>query len=197
MKNTQIAQNYKKYNTIEARHAALNHMFFSVACIVANIDGKINKLEKESIIKEFPFFEATKNPFKNQTSEVESLYFCCRRILKFCNENNQIIKNLFVKILKIISSDGAINAREIEVIEKLIKYLKLPEELAYKTFEVYFAVPSKAKIKALTKSELKKLMVSLHPDKFFSLELKDKKLKTKIINLANSRLQVLNEYYSK
>jgi hypothetical protein len=197
MKATIENNNAKKYNTIEARHAALNYLFVNIAYIAASCDGKINSIEVEAIKKEFPFFNNGSTTLENLNTNPEYLYFCCQRILKFCNNNTQIINSLFVKIFKILAADGTINPSEISLLEKIVSYLKLPGTLIYKTFEIYFTPLSSDKIKLIKKAELKKQIASLHPDKFYSLNLKNENLKITILNLANNRLKILNEYYKK
>jgi hypothetical protein len=192
-----LAENYNNYITIEARHTALNHLFLSVAQILVNTDGVMNEPERDAMMMEFPFFHNKAEFFSDEIINPNYLYFSCRRILKFCRGNIKIISGFMLKLFKVAVADGALNAREIEFLEKTADHLGMPARVLSSMFEVYFSPLSEVRLKKMSRVELKREITKLHPDKFYALSTIDDKLKVSIIHLANNRLKVLNEYYHK
>lgn len=192
-----LAESYNNYITVEARHTALNHLFLSVAQILANVDSAMNQHERNSIMVEFPFFHNKAEFFSDEVINPNYLYFSCRRILKFCRGNIKVISGFVLKLFKIAVADGPLNAREIEFLEKLADYLGMPSRVLNSMFEVYFTPLSDVRLKKMNRVELKREITKLHPDRFYMLSTIDDKLKVNIIHLANNRLKVLNEYYQK
>ncbi len=189
-------------SAVEANHFALNHYALAIAARLCGCDGDLNLKEKKTFLGLFPYFGTEHLGLLKETAhDQDSVYINCKRFTKFSNDNIEASARLYAKLFKLATSDEGLNVAEISYLEKIAGMLGLSKVLLEKALEYYF-LSDVREVKRFesyidAKRYYKNQIIRFHPDLFFSDDVLSKRIKNKIVELANERMKILNENYRK
>ena len=189
-------------SAVEANSFALNHYALAIAGRLCGCDGDLNIHEKKTFLGLFPYFGQEHLALLKETAhDTNSVYINCKRFTKFANDNVNVSARLYAKLFKLATSDEGLNVAEISYLEKIASMLGLSKVLLEKALEYYF-LNDVREIKRFdsyidAKRYYRSQIIHFHPDLFLNDDILSKRIKNKIIELANERMKILNENYRK
>lgn len=186
----------------ETQNFAVNHYALAMAGKLCGIDGDLNLAERRAFLALFPYFNQSHlNLLMESIDEEMSVYNSARRFCKFTNNNMSDAARLFAKLFKLAISDGTLNLSEILFFEKVMPMIGLQKFFFHKALEFYFhediKLPKNILLQKDIKTFYKKQIANLHPDVFYSADFLSRSTRTKLAELANERMKMLNENYKK
>jgi len=186
----------------EANQYALNHYALAIAGSLCGIDGDLNINEQKMFLKLFPYFGAEHlSMLQDVANDNGSVYINCKRFNKFANNNKTVSARLYARLFKLACSDDTLNIMEISFLEKVADMLGLSNVFLEKALEFYFLNDAKEvkKFDAYmdARNYYRKEMMRFHPDMYMGDDILSKRIKNKILSLANERMKILNENYSR
>lgn len=195
-------ENYKE----DVRERAYAMSLLALAVKLSRVDGKINSAETKFLTDIVSMYFTSNDQVQdlvagaiNDNTEFESY---AKRLKKFFPSDDEILKEIISSLFGLASVDGPISAQEIKFLREVSYIFDLPESFFIKKLESYIIPNDSDSFKVLevnknvSYADLKRsyhaAVYAYHPDKLSSLESSEQ-----IIDLANKRMSILNEAYSK
>ncbi len=186
----------------DTQNLAVNHYALSIAAKLCSIDGDLNLQERRAFLSLFPYFDQSHLGLLTECVDEDiSVYNSARRFCKFTNDSMADSARLFAKLFKLAISDDVLNPAEVSYLEKIMPMIGLKKSILHKGLEYYFTAEVKLPKNILNNKDakmyLRNQITKFHPDVFYSADYLSKSTKNKLCDLANEKMKMLNENYSK